>query len=338
MATAHHDEHPTGLGRWLFTTNHKDIGTLYLWFALTMFFVGGAMSLIIRAELWQPGLQVVNPHFFNQMTTVHALVMVFGAVMPAFTGLANWMIPMMIGAPDMALPRLNNWSFWLLPPAATLLVISLFVPGRRSRRRLDAVSAALDPDRHGHGLHHPVGAPARHVLDPRLDQHHRHDPEHARAGHDADENAVVCVDLAGDGVPAAGGDPGAGRRGDDVVDRSSLRNPFFQCRRRRRPGAVAARVLVLRPPGGVHPGAAGVRRGLADHPDVRAQAAVRLCVHGVRDLHHRVLVVHRLGAPHVHRRHAHGRRAVLHVRHHAHRRAHGREGVQLGFDDVARRA
>jgi len=129
MATAHHDEHPHGIGRWLFTTNHKDIGTLYLWFALSMFFVGGAMSLIIRSELWQPGLQVVNPHFFNQMTTVHALVMVFGAVMPAFTGLANWMIPMMIGAPDMALPRLNNWSFWLLPPAATLLVISLFVPG-----------------------------------------------------------------------------------------------------------------------------------------------------------------------------------------------------------------
>jgi len=129
QAQTHHDTHPTGISRWLFTTNHKDIGTLYLWFALIMFFVGGAMSLIIRAELWQPGLQIVNPHFFNQMTTVHALVMVFGAVMPAFAGLANWMIPMMIGAPDMALPRLNNWSFWLLPAAATLLVLSLFVPG-----------------------------------------------------------------------------------------------------------------------------------------------------------------------------------------------------------------
>ena len=95
----HHDHIPKGITRWLFTTNHKDIGTLYLWFAFIMFLVGGAMAMVIRAELFQPGLQIVEPNFFNQMTTVHGLIMVFGAVMPAFTGLANWLIPMMIGAP-----------------------------------------------------------------------------------------------------------------------------------------------------------------------------------------------------------------------------------------------
>ncbi len=128
---AHEDHHgpAAGLSRWVFTTNHKDIGTLYLLFSLLMFIVGGAMAMIIRAELFQPGLQIVNPDFFNQMTTMHALVMVFGAVMPAFVGFANWMVPIMIGAPDMALPRMNNWSFWILPFAFAMLFSTLFMPG-----------------------------------------------------------------------------------------------------------------------------------------------------------------------------------------------------------------
>ncbi|MEY4683944.1 MAG: cytochrome c oxidase subunit [Pseudomonadota bacterium] len=126
----HHDHGPAkGFMRWVTTTNHKDIGTLYLLTSLVMFMVGGAMALVIRAELFEPGMQFVDPLFFNSMTTLHALIMVFGAVMPAFAGLANWMIPMMIGAPDMALPRLNNWSFWLLPFAAVMLVSTLFMDG-----------------------------------------------------------------------------------------------------------------------------------------------------------------------------------------------------------------
>ena len=128
---AEHDNAPPSsfLQRWVFTTNHKDIGTLYLVFALIMFFIGGTMAMVIRAELFEPGLQLVDPYFFNQMTTMHALVMIFGAVMPAFTGLANWMIPMMVGAPDMALPRMNNWSFWILPFAFAILLSTLFMPG-----------------------------------------------------------------------------------------------------------------------------------------------------------------------------------------------------------------
>jgi len=124
-----HDHKPQGLKRWLYATNHKDIGTMYLVFACVLFFLGGAMALVIRLELFQPGLQFVDPGFFNSMTTMHALLMIFGAVMPAWTGLANWMVPMQVGAPDMALPRLNNFSFWLLPFAFTLLLLTLFVPG-----------------------------------------------------------------------------------------------------------------------------------------------------------------------------------------------------------------
>lgn len=129
--TAHEEHHgaPKGLSRWLFTTNHKDIGTLYLWFSFIMLLVGGSFAMVIRLELLQPGMQWVDPNFFNQMTTMHGLIMVFGAIMPAFVGLANWLVPMMIGAPDMALPRMNNWSFWILPFAGTMLVSTLFMDG-----------------------------------------------------------------------------------------------------------------------------------------------------------------------------------------------------------------
>lgn len=128
-AHEHGHAHPTGLMRWLTTTNHKDIGTLYLWFSFIMLLTGGVMALLIRAELFQPGLQVVEPEVFNSLTTLHGLIMVFGAIMPAFVGFANWQVPMMIGAPDMAFPRMNNWSFWLLPVAAVLLIGQFFVPG-----------------------------------------------------------------------------------------------------------------------------------------------------------------------------------------------------------------
>lgn len=129
----HHDAHDhgpaKGIMRWVLTTNHKDIGTMYLWFSFVMFLFGGCMALLIRAELFRPGEQLVNPEFFNQLTTMHGLIMVFGAVMPAFVGLANWLIPMMVGAPDMALPRMNNWSFWILPIAFSMLASTLFMTG-----------------------------------------------------------------------------------------------------------------------------------------------------------------------------------------------------------------
>ena len=117
------------LVRWLCATNHKDIGYLYLWMSLIMFFVAGFMALLIRAELFQPGSRIVDPNFYNELITLHGLIMIFGVVMPAFTGLANIQVPMMIGAPDMAFPRMNNWSFWLTPFALVMLISTLFMSG-----------------------------------------------------------------------------------------------------------------------------------------------------------------------------------------------------------------
>jgi len=126
---AHDHAVPKGWRRWVLSTSHKDIGTMYLTLSCVMWFIGGAWAMLIRAELFQPGLQFVDPTFFNSMVTTHGLVMIFGAIMPAFVGLANWMIPLQIGAPDMALPRLNNLSFWILPFAFLLLLGTYLVPG-----------------------------------------------------------------------------------------------------------------------------------------------------------------------------------------------------------------
>ena len=131
-SAAAHDEHtPTGWRRWVYSTSHKDIGTMYITIAIIGGVVGGLASLLMRMELAEPGIQFIeDPQFYNVLVTAHGLIMVFWVVMPALIGgFGNWFVPLMIGSPDMAFPRMNNVSFWLLAAGLVLLVIAGLIAG-----------------------------------------------------------------------------------------------------------------------------------------------------------------------------------------------------------------
>ncbi len=294
----------SALARILRTTDAKQIGIMYMVSAFGFFMIGGFMALIMRAELARPGMQLLSPEQYNQLFTMHGTIMLLFFATPIVFAFANYVVPIQIGAPDVAFPRLNAFAYWLYLVRWSDRRRCLPDPFRCGRLRLDRVHAvehlaALAGLRRQH-----VGGRPRLVRSghhPRRRQHHHHHPDAARTRHDDVPAADLHVEHphhqpAGHrGVPVPGG--GAVRAG---------RRPGARCaclrRGDRRADVVAAPVLVLRSPRGVRHRAAVLRHRHRGRSGVQPQAGVRLQRAGSGDDPDRDAVLQCVGAPHVRHR------------------------------------
>ncbi len=307
-------EPPRGWLAWVTTTDHKKIGIMYLFATFVFFILGGVEALIMRLQLATPDGTLVDPETYNGLVSMHGTTMVFLFVVPVLAGFGNYFVPLMIGARDMAFPRLNALSFWLLVFGGDrLLRVDLLraAPGRLDLLR-PALRRRLSAERRRGRVDLP-DPPVRPLVAGRRDQLRGHDPQHAREGHGLGPDAAVRVDDPRLQLPADRGAAGGRGGGHDAAHRPPLRHRLLRPHRRRRPDAVAAPVLVLRPPRGLHHDPAGVRDHLRDPAGVRPQADLRL--QGDRGGHggHRVPRPAGVGAPHVHHAHRHGGARVLHA-------------------------
>ena len=290
---------------WFTSVDHKKIGIMYVILGIIMLLRGFADALMMRAQqaiAFGANEGYLPAHHYDQIFTAHGTIMIFFVAIPLVVGIINYVMPLQIGARDVAFPFLNNLSFWLTAAGAALTMLSLFVgefartgwlsyaplagtrlqPGYR-RRLLSLVSADRG-DRHD-----PVG-----------DQHGRDRRQDARPRHDDDEAAGLLLDGS---VLERAGDrdlPGADRRLLPAHARPLRRHELLHERSWRRADDVLEHGVDLGTPGGLRPRSARIRHVFGDHLDLHRQAAVRLLVDGLRDRRHHDPVLPRLASPLLH--------------------------------------
>ncbi|EUA33469.1 cytochrome C and Quinol oxidase polypeptide I family protein [Mycobacterium xenopi 4042] len=242
------------------TTDHKMIGIMYVVTCYALFFAGGLMALLMRTELAAPGLQFLSNEQYNQLFTMHGTIMLLLYATPIVFGFANLVLPLQIGAPDVAFPRLNAFSYWLFLFGA-LIVLAGFITRAGRRFRLDrlhpAVQRRAQPGSRWGSVDHGFDRRrSGHHLGWRQHDHHR--GVHARAWNDDVSHADLHVEHPGDLDPGTAGLPDPDRRPVRTGLRPAPGRPHLRPGQRR-PDPVAAPVLVLRPPRGLHRGAAVLR-------------------------------------------------------------------------------
>ena len=291
---------------WLVTVDHKRIGILYIATSGVFFLAGGVMAMLMRTQLSQAGNDFLTRDSYNEVMTMHGTTMVFLVVVPILAGFGNFLVPLMIGARDMAFPRLNALSYWLFLFGGVILLFSFFAAGRRRQVRLDVLPAALrGDDRQRPG-----------PLDPRRCTCSRSRRSPARSTSSSRSHNMRTQGMTWTRMPlfiwaiehlrraARGRAADALGGADAAAARPPGRHALLPARRGRERRALPARLLVLRAPRGLHHGAAGLRDDLGDHPRLRAQADLRLQGGRVLDGRDRLLLDARVGAPHVHGRDA----------------------------------
>ena len=326
-----------GWTSWITTTDHKKIGILYLYTTLVFFLLGGVEALLLRIQLGAPDNTFLTPEKYNQIFTMHGTTMIFLVVVPVWAGFANYLLPLMIGARDVAFPRINAWSYWMFLFGGIALYASVFFtpPEAGWFSYVPLSSKEYSPSGgqdawiymvHLTGLASMLGA-----VNFIATIHNMRAPGMGWGRIPLFVWTILIyaylIVIALSSLAAIGDDAAAGPQ---------LRHALLRPDRGRLGAAVAAPVLVLRPPRGLHPRAARLRRLLRGAAGVRPQADLRLQGDRGLDRRHRVPRPARVGAPHVRDADVDRRARVLHALELPDRGADRREDLQLGGDAVAR--